>query len=144
VENYGEAPRPLFRVQWVDSEHSRGGCSRAHAVKGGGKALAVCELEAAPYTPAVENDGEAPRPLLRVQCVDSEHRRGGCSRVTQHARASLTSYFRGFKGAGNSAKLRVLRVATRTSYTMADQLTDEQIAEFKEAFALFDKDGDGR
>ena len=26
---------------------------------------------------------------------------------------------------------------------MADQLTDEQIAEFKEAFALFDKDGDG-
>nr|CAB3461119.1 unnamed protein product [Digitaria exilis] len=27
---------------------------------------------------------------------------------------------------------------------MADQLTDEQIAEFKEAFSLFDKDGDGR
>jgi len=27
--------------------------------------------------------------------------------------------------------------------TMADQLGDEQIAEFKEAFALFDKDGDG-
>ena len=27
--------------------------------------------------------------------------------------------------------------------TMADQLTEEQIAEFKEAFALFDKDGDG-
>jgi Ca2+-binding EF-hand superfamily protein len=26
---------------------------------------------------------------------------------------------------------------------MADLLTDEQIAEFKEAFALFDKDGDG-
>nr|AAC68891.1 VU91C calmodulin [synthetic construct] len=26
---------------------------------------------------------------------------------------------------------------------MADQLTDEQIAEFKEAFSLFDKDGDG-
>ena len=26
---------------------------------------------------------------------------------------------------------------------MVDQLTDEQIAEFKEAFALFDKDGDG-
>ena len=26
---------------------------------------------------------------------------------------------------------------------MADQLSDEQIAEFKEAFALFDKDGDG-
>jgi calmodulin len=26
---------------------------------------------------------------------------------------------------------------------MAEQLTEEQIAEFKEAFALFDKDGDG-
>merc|ERR1712171_23550 len=31
-----------------------------------------------------------------------------------------------------------------TSVTaMADQLTEEQIAEFKEAFSLFDKDGDG-
>ncbi|OXB70849.1 UNVERIFIED_CONTAM: hypothetical protein H355_013662 [Colinus virginianus] len=27
---------------------------------------------------------------------------------------------------------------------MADQLTEEQIAEFKEAFSLFDRDGDGR
>ena len=27
--------------------------------------------------------------------------------------------------------------------TQADQLTEEQIAEFKEAFSLFDKDGDG-
>jgi hypothetical protein len=26
---------------------------------------------------------------------------------------------------------------------MVDQLTEEQIAEFKEAFTLFDKDGDG-
>jgi len=26
---------------------------------------------------------------------------------------------------------------------MANQLTDEQISEFKEAFSLFDKDGDG-
>uniref|UniRef100_A0A8C0I366 EF-hand domain-containing protein n=1 Tax=Balaenoptera musculus TaxID=9771 RepID=A0A8C0I366_BALMU len=26
---------------------------------------------------------------------------------------------------------------------MSDQLTEEQIAEFKEAFSLFDKDGDG-
>jgi len=29
------------------------------------------------------------------------------------------------------------------SVAMADQLTEEQIAEFKEAFSLFDKDGDG-
>merc|ERR1712165_197587 len=28
--------------------------------------------------------------------------------------------------------------------TMADSLTEEQIAEFKEAFSLFDKDGDGK
>ena len=27
--------------------------------------------------------------------------------------------------------------------SMAEQLTEEQIAEFKEAFSLFDKDGDG-
>ena len=27
---------------------------------------------------------------------------------------------------------------------MVDQLTDDQIAEFKEAFSLFDKDGDGK
>merc|ERR1712190_221599 len=29
------------------------------------------------------------------------------------------------------------------TWVMADQLTEEQIAEFKEAFSLFDKDGDG-
>ena len=29
------------------------------------------------------------------------------------------------------------------SLFQADQLTEEQIAEFKEAFSLFDKDGDG-
>lgn len=28
-------------------------------------------------------------------------------------------------------------------FWQADQLTEEQIAEFKEAFSLFDKDGDG-
>jgi len=28
-------------------------------------------------------------------------------------------------------------------FLQADQLTEEQIAEFKEAFSLFDKDGDG-
>jgi uncharacterized protein YlxP (DUF503 family) len=31
----------------------------------------------------------------------------------------------------------------QSNITMADQLTEEQIAEFKEAFSLFDKDGDG-
>jgi calmodulin len=32
---------------------------------------------------------------------------------------------------------------TTQTNNMADQLTEEQIAEFKEAFSLFDKDGDG-
>ena len=32
---------------------------------------------------------------------------------------------------------------SHTEHEMADQLTEEQIAEFKEAFSLFDKDGDG-
>lgn len=31
----------------------------------------------------------------------------------------------------------------QSTMTEAAQLTDEQVAEFKEAFALFDKDGDG-
>ena len=35
------------------------------------------------------------------------------------------------------------QLAQSTLDTMADQLTEEQIAEFKEAFSLFDKDGDG-
>ena len=30
-----------------------------------------------------------------------------------------------------------------SSSNMAEQLTEDQIAEFKEAFSLFDKDGDG-
>ena len=29
------------------------------------------------------------------------------------------------------------------SLEQADQLTEEQVSEFKEAFSLFDKDGDG-
>lgn len=33
--------------------------------------------------------------------------------------------------------------ATVNMASHTEQLTEEQIAEFKEAFALFDKDGDG-
>ena len=33
--------------------------------------------------------------------------------------------------------------STHPLLPVADQLTEEQIAEFKEAFSLFDKDGDG-
>ncbi|KAF4084910.1 hypothetical protein AMELA_G00111460 [Ameiurus melas] len=41
--------------------------------------------------------------------------------------------------------LRGVRAGQHASESrkMADQLTEEQIAEFKEAFSLFDKDGDG-
>jgi len=33
--------------------------------------------------------------------------------------------------------------STKTTKMTSEQLTEEQISEFKEAFALFDKDGDG-
>jgi hypothetical protein len=36
------------------------------------------------------------------------------------------------------------QVTTTTNNNMVEQLTEEQIAEFKEAFSLFDKDGDGK
>merc|ERR1711990_505531 len=35
------------------------------------------------------------------------------------------------------------KMSSNTVERIADQLTEEQIAEFKEAFSLFDKDGDG-
>ena len=44
-------------------------------------------------------------------------------------------------GFGSSANVLVL--SATFGFPMADQLTEEQIAEFKEAFSLFDKDGDG-
>ena len=37
----------------------------------------------------------------------------------------------------------IIFLLASSQITMADQLTEEQIAEFKEAFSLFDKDGDG-
>ena len=49
--------------------------------------------------------------------------------------------------AGATCDARLLLQRERSSsfclFAMADQLTEEQIAEFKEAFSLFDKDGDG-
>ena len=43
-----------------------------------------------------------------------------------------------------NGKIASLAVQTLSFHTQAaDQLTEEQIAEFKEAFSLFDKDGDG-
>lgn len=45
------------------------------------------------------------------------------------------------RGRSSGASLSFAHYVLRS--TMADQLTEEQIAEFKEAFSLFDKDGDG-
>ncbi|KAG6073510.1 hypothetical protein E4U30_005574 [Claviceps sp. LM220 group G6] len=39
---------------------------------------------------------------------------------------------------------RRIRSSICTSLIMADSLTEEQVSEFKEAFSLFDKDGDGQ
>ncbi|XP_027741114.1 calmodulin-1 [Empidonax traillii] len=46
------------------------------------------------------------------------------------------------EAAAAAARDRAVRGAA-AGPAMADQLTEEQIAEFKEAFSLFDKDGDG-
>ena len=43
----------------------------------------------------------------------------------------------------NNARQQRRRTTRRSTHEMAAELTDEQITEFKEAFALFDKDGDG-
>jgi len=39
--------------------------------------------------------------------------------------------------------VKVKKIPSSSTPDMADQLNEEQIAEFKEAFSLFDKDGDG-
>ncbi|EPE31702.1 EF-hand [Glarea lozoyensis ATCC 20868] len=43
----------------------------------------------------------------------------------------------------NTSSLPV-RITRLHLYNMADSLTEEQVSEFKEAFSLFDKDGDGQ
>ena len=42
-----------------------------------------------------------------------------------------------------TARFNFLDFVCVCCWKQADQLTEEQIAEFKEAFSLFDKDGDG-
>jgi len=44
---------------------------------------------------------------------------------------------------GSNEALQKQSILSPWLFAMADQLTEEQIAEFKEAFSLFDKDGDG-
>jgi len=74
---------------------------------------------------------------------------GAEERATRHegaGRASGTRSHREPRAADTQGAGRLWRGVTVVwvrRAKMADQLTDEQIAEFKEAFALFDKDGDG-
>ncbi|KUF88950.1 Calmodulin [Phytophthora nicotianae] len=73
---------------------------------------------------------------LELWYVHSPHGRtnqGHNSQVALAAGLNLAAIILGFPSTPSS----------ETRSTMADQLTEEQIAEFKEAFSLFDKDGDG-
>ena len=44
----------------------------------------------------------------------------------------------------NTIKILVFRSISLHYVKMMEMLTEEQISEFKEAFSLFDKDGDGQ
>jgi len=57
--------------------------------------------------------------------------------------ANRQSYYTSSQVSRQKRPLSVLGTESRRFRAMADQLTEEQIAEFKEAFSLFDKDGDG-
>ncbi|KAI0987330.1 hypothetical protein GJ496_004059 [Pomphorhynchus laevis] len=52
--------------------------------------------------------------------------------------------FLNFKKSVDDKSFLISRTCDGEIKMMADQLTEEQIAEFKEAFSLFDKDGDGQ
>merc|ERR1712224_1128057 len=47
-------------------------------------------------------------------------------------------------GYTHSSLYRHTKNPYKSIITMADSLTEEQVSEFKEAFSLFDKDGDGQ
>ncbi len=51
---------------------------------------------------------------------------------------------RGREKEEKSARIDCGELVTPTNNNMVEQLTEDQIAEFKEAFSLFDKDGDGK
>ncbi|CAM8897908.1 unnamed protein product [Rhodiola kirilowii] len=66
---------------------------------------------------------------------------------TDHSAPSLNgtinSHCVPFSGISFSENQNICHRNPEKKKTMADQLTDDQISEFKEAFSLFDKDGDG-
>ncbi|GKB61017.1 putative EF-hand domain pair protein [Tanacetum coccineum] len=62
-------------------------------------------------------------------------------RILESSIANLTS-LKGL-GVGGWGVSTVEKTTRWNQDQMADQLTDDQISEFKEAFSLFDKDGDG-
>ena len=73
-----------------------------------------------------------PQEFERFQSVDSLSRREMLKIITV---IRCLSFLRWILSSSSSSSIRCL--------FQADQLTEEQIAEFKEAFSLFDKDGDG-
>ena len=83
--------------------------------------------------PRARSLSHAPLVYLRVDGCDA----GGIDISTW--RAVL------FAGLGNVRRRCVIaNNVVMPLLLQADQLTEEQIAEFKEAFSLFDKDGDGK
>uniref|UniRef100_A0A3Q2HKL5 Calmodulin 1 n=2 Tax=Boreoeutheria TaxID=1437010 RepID=A0A3Q2HKL5_HORSE len=103
---------------------------------GGGSGTALSAHRAL----AAAGAAEAPLPSQPLRWCS--HPRSLCS-------SSLRSHHgrSGVSNAGVAAAcpgfLPKFLVQSGFSFFLADQLTEEQIAEFKEAFSLFDKDGDG-
>ena len=70
--------------------------------------------------------------------------RGRRARAAKRCRTTSDQRDKGCLGATHAPIRAKPRGRVRTlDRAQADQLTEEQIAEFKEAFSLFDKDGDG-
>ncbi|TPX42284.1 hypothetical protein SeMB42_g05200 [Synchytrium endobioticum] len=80
-----------------------------------------------------------PSHLVMFECVESEMVKA--LRGSDYVRCAR--FFNGYFT--DDPRQRGDRIAKPDCWigTMADQLTDEQIAEFKEVFSLFDKNGDG-
>ncbi len=80
-------------------------------------------------------------PFLLAACL-------ACCRRARAGRSCVSHRSSGREGGGRkkekSARKDCGEQVTTTNNNMVEQLTEEQIAEFKEAFSLFDKDGDGK
>nr|BBB18808.1 calcium indicator protein GeNL(Ca2+)-1.2u [synthetic construct] len=75
--------------------------------------------------------------------LDQVLEQGGVSSLFQNLGVSVTPIQRIVLSGENGLKIDIHVIIPYEGPWMHDQLTEEQIAEFKEAFSLFDKDGDG-